>query len=39
MPAPALQPSALPPKTDFDHALDLEKIPVDGVLSQLAVKP
>ena len=36
MSAPALQPSALPPKAN--NAVDLEKIPVDRVLAQLAVK-
>jgi hypothetical protein len=39
MSAPALQPSEVPPKTNLDHAVDLEKIPVDRVLAQVAVKP
>ena len=39
MSAPALRPTALPPKANVDNAIDLEKIPVDKVIAQLAVEP
>src|SRR5271169_1003773 len=39
MPAPALQPTALPPKTNVGDAIDLEKAPLEKVLARLAVEP
>jgi H+-transporting ATPase len=39
MPAPALQPPALPAAAKPDGAIDLEKAPLDRVLAQLAVEP
>ena len=39
MPAPALQPTALPHKTNVENAIDLEKAPVEKVLAKLAVEP
>jgi H+-transporting ATPase len=38
MSAPTPQPTALSPKTNADDALDLERIPIDRVLTELAVK-
>ena len=39
MSAPALQPTALPPKANVGNAIDLEKMPIDKVIAQLAVEP
>jgi H+-transporting ATPase len=39
MPAPALQSTASPPKAASDDVVDLEKTPVERVLTQLEVKP
>jgi H+-transporting ATPase len=39
MPALAPQPASLPPEAKSDPAIDLEKMPIDRVLAQLAVAP
>ena len=39
MSAIVMQSTASPPKAKMDPAIDLEKVPVDRVLAELAVKP